>query len=297
MVYHRDLFYCRAVLFLIYVNDLPDYIRHECLETYMFADDLAVSIVSDSSDSLSEKIINISHKIEAWCDFNNLLINSNKTEILNFDIGRSTSKIVSSVRFLGIHVESGLGWHTHIDNIAKKISKGLYMLRILKTNITTEALHSVYYAYIHSHLNYGITLWGNHTSAISLFKLQKRALRLIYGVSSTTHCKPFFIQSGILTLPCMFVLACLLYVKSNVNNFTTCNTLHKYPTRHNTDLYLNKCNFTLTQKSFLNQSLKFYNFLPVDVRNFSPKLFKRKVAGILRTNPLYNIDEFYEIKF
>ena len=168
------------------------------------------------------------------------------------------------------------------------------MLRIIKTNITTEALHSVYYAYIHSHLNYGITLWGNHTSAISLFKLQKRTLRLMYGVSSTTS---FFIQSGILTLPCMFVLACLLYMKSNVNNFTTCNTLHKYPTRHNTDLYLNKCNFTLTQKSFLNQSLKFYNFLPVDVRNLSPKVFKRKVAGILKTNPLYNIDEFYEIKF
>ncbi|PSN53845.1 hypothetical protein C0J52_09964 [Blattella germanica] len=62
-------------------------------------------------------------------------------------------------------------------------------------------------------MNYGVLLWGNHTSAHHIFLLQKRAVRLIYGVSQTIYCKQLFIKSNILTLPSMFVLACFLHVK------------------------------------------------------------------------------------
>ena len=153
------------------------------------------------------------------------------------------------VKFLGIHVESSLGWQTHINHVAKKISRGLYMLRILKNNITNESLLSVYYAYVHSHLNYGILLWGNHTSAHTLFVLQKRALRLSYAVSPRTHCKPLFVQSGILTLPAMFVLASLLYARENINSFIICNSVHNYSTRNNSYIYINRCKYSRVQNT------------------------------------------------
>ena len=72
-------------------------------------------------------------------------------------------------------------------------------------------LHLVY-----SHLNYGILVWGNHCNNNKLFILQKKAVRIIYRASFKSHCRPLFIGLGILTLPSMFVISCILYVKENI---------------------------------------------------------------------------------
>ncbi|PSN57239.1 hypothetical protein C0J52_05007 [Blattella germanica] len=85
-----------------------------------------------------------------------------------------------------------------------------------------ESLLTVYYGHVYPHLNYGILLWGNHSSAKSLFILQKRAIRVIHGAPPRTHCKPLFIKLGILTLPSMYVLASLLHVKRNINRIGKC---------------------------------------------------------------------------
>ena len=66
-----------------------------------------------------------------------------KRQIYN-QLGLPNSDEQHFVKFLGIHVESSLGWQTHINHVAKKISRGLYMLRILKSNISNESLLSVY---------------------------------------------------------------------------------------------------------------------------------------------------------
>lgn len=84
----------------------------------------------------------------------------------------------NSVKFLGILVESSLGWTSHVEMISKRIVTGIFMLRILKLSVDTKTLINVYYAYIHSHLSYGTLIWGNHSSALHLFKLQKRHLEL-----------------------------------------------------------------------------------------------------------------------
>ena len=37
----------------------------------------------------------------------------------------------NSVKFLGIHLKPGLGWQTHVNYVANKVNKGIYMLRVL----------------------------------------------------------------------------------------------------------------------------------------------------------------------
>ncbi|PSN44585.1 hypothetical protein C0J52_25047 [Blattella germanica] len=144
---------------------------HECLETYLFADDLALNIITDKNDTLiSGAVENFTENVNSWCNANNLSINRNKTENIEFNLCR-----------------------THTEN-------------------TVSLLWPLY-----PHLNYGILLWGNHSSAKSLFILQKRAIRIIHGAPPRTHCKPLFIKLGILTLPSMYVLASLLHVKRNIN--------------------------------------------------------------------------------
>lgn len=76
--------------------------------------------------------------------------------------------------------------------ISGKLAIGIFMLRSLKSTADIKVLMSVYYAYVHSNLQFGLLLWGNHSSAINIFKLQKKAVRITYGASFTEHCKPLF---------------------------------------------------------------------------------------------------------
>lgn len=283
------------LLFIIYVNDLPDYIRDGCSESFMFADDLAVNTIHKNSDILSMELADVSSRVVDWCSANNLMINSNKTVKLNFGINRLTTVSNTAVRFLGIFLEPRMGWKTHVDYVAKKLSKGLYMLRLLRNNLPNKVLFTIFHSHIQSHLNYGIILWGHHTSAQALFILQKKALRLIYGVPNTTHCKPLFIRSQILTLPSMYVLACLLYIRNNINNYIACTSVHKYSTRNNTNLYIDKCKYSITQNSFLFFAFKLFNSLPVDIRNLPFRVFRTRIRTILLANPLYDVDEFFNI--
>ena len=168
-------------------------------------------------------------------------------------------------------------------------------MRVLRNSLSIDSLLIVYYGQIHSHLNYGIILWGNHPSAHSLFVLQKRAVRLIYGASSRSHCRPLFILYGILTLPSMFVLVCRLYVKTNLDNLTICNSVHSYSTRYNCNIYVTKCKYSYAQKSFHNISLKLFNSLPLSIRNLPLLTLRRKVRIALKRNPLYDVQDFYNI--
>ena len=283
------------VLFIIYINDPPFFLRHECLETYLFADDLALNIITDKNDTLiSGAVENFTEKVNSWCNANNLTINRNKTENIEFNLCRTHTE--NTVRFLGIRVESGLGWQAHVNEVSGKISRSLYLLRILKNNLPIESLLTVYYGHVYPHLNYGILLWGNHSSAKSLFILQKRAIRIIHGAPPRTHCKPLFIKLGILTLPSMYVLASLLHVKRNINQLVSCNSIHQYPTRNCSNIYINRCKYSLTQNSFNIISLNLFNVLSTHVRELPFATFRGRVRAALVNNPLYAIEEFASVE-
>lgn len=147
-----------------------------------------------------------------WCNANKLKLNENKTVDLVYNLSRKNSDC-NTVKFLGIHIESGLGWSSHIKALISKVSKSIFVLRLLSRNLGSSALLTVYYAMINSHFNYGILLWGNHSLTSKLLVLQKRAVRLIDGASVKSHCKPLFVKYGVMTLPSLYIFNCLLYVK------------------------------------------------------------------------------------
>ena len=82
--------------------------------------------MSAPSYALEATINDLSGKIQEWCYINNLAINTNKTENINCSLNKSHYD--RFVRFLGIHVEPGLGWHNHVNYLSRKITKGLFML-------------------------------------------------------------------------------------------------------------------------------------------------------------------------
>lgn len=108
----------------------------------------------------------------------------------------------SSVKFLGVWMDENLKWSVHLHNLEMKLSKICFALRILVKASSVESARTMYFAYFHSVLTYGIMVWGNSTKASQIFKLQKRA---IAQVSQRSSCIPLFKILQILPLPSTYV--------------------------------------------------------------------------------------------
>ena len=127
--------------------------------------------------------------------------------------------------------------------------------------------------------------------------MPKKAIRIIFGISTRTHCTPLFVQSGILTLPSIFVLDALLYVRQNMNSFSLCSNVHNYPTRCNNNIYIPKCKFSKTMNNFSHKSLNIFNSLPQNLQNLPISLFKTRIKTTLKANPLYSVDDIFNFNW
>ena len=70
----------------------------------------------------------------------------------------------------------------------------------------------IYFSYIHSIITYGIIFWGNSTGSNEVFKLQKKAIRIITNTDSRTSCRDLFKDLNILPLQSQYILSLAVYM-------------------------------------------------------------------------------------
>ena len=176
------------LLFLIYINDLP---YASALYSLLFADDTTLLASGPDIDMLFNHVNSEFNKITHFFRLNKLALHPNKTSYViftNSQAARSTEcqlyinnnnpnspcnenlilpikRITGddeypSVKFLGINFDPQLTFKHHVQSISKKISSSLYFLRSAKHVLTKNALTSIYYSLVHSHLIYGILIWS-----------------------------------------------------------------------------------------------------------------------------------------
>ena len=109
---------------------------------------------------------------------------------------------VEHTKFLGLIVDKHVTWNDHIVKLKSKMSSGLFVLRTMSKYSTTEVLKMIYFAHIHSHLSYGIVLYGatSNNNLESLLILQKKSLRIILNLNDSASVKEYFPRFGILTV-------------------------------------------------------------------------------------------------
>ena len=114
----------------------------------------------------------------------------------------NTESEVPAVKFLGVYFDPKLNFKYHIQTIKNKISRALFALRQVKKFLNQKALLSLYTATIHSHLTYGIQVWGsaNKATLSELFKKQKQAIRITCNSNYNAHTEPLFKQCKVLPL-------------------------------------------------------------------------------------------------
>ena len=70
-------------------------------------------------------------------------------------------KHVNECKFLGIYLDTHLIWKRHIERISSKISSTIFAINRARDCLSKHALRCLYFALVHSHLTYGIHVWGN----------------------------------------------------------------------------------------------------------------------------------------
>ena len=178
------------MLFLLYINDLPNIFSK--LKFFLFADDTNIYFECNDLKNLI-KIMNFElKKIYKWLYINRLSLNMSKTKFVIFYaankpkypiailINNKAIDEVKYIKYLGVTLDAQLSFKYHIDELTKKISRGIGLLYKLRSFVTTKILTNVYYAIIYPFLLCGIPLWGSASKnrLAPILVLQKEFVRL-----------------------------------------------------------------------------------------------------------------------
>jgi hypothetical protein len=130
-----------------------------------------------------------------------------------------------------------LSWDNYIEALAKKLSMARYIIRSAKTYMSTLSLKAIYYTLIHSLMNYGIVFWGNSSLGATIFRLQKKAIRIREGCGNRVSCRDQFRKFHILPLTSQYLLSLLMFVVQHKDLNITSMDSHNLETRQSNNWY------------------------------------------------------------
>lgn len=233
------------LLFLLYINDMC--MASPVFNFILFADDTTATASHSQLDTLHHIVNQELSNLNTWLLTNRLTINTSKTTYINFApknkkilfnlniyINNTLITQAEHTKFLGIFIDNKLSWQPYINLLSTKIAKNVSILYKLRGLIPYKLMINMYYSFIYPLLLYGVTLWGNTSSSNTniIFKLQKRAVRIITNQHYLAHSSALFKQTKILKLDDIIKLENLKFVQKfklnllpNIfNNFYQYNT-------------------------------------------------------------------------
>ena len=123
-------------------------------------------------------------RLSDWFRANKLTMNLDKTVCVLFQKDTTNEKItididslsigtVKEVIFLGMWLDKNLSWSSHIHKLILQISRNSNLITYNKNIMPKETKTLIYHSHVGSHIQYGITLWGNNASVAQIKKIQK----------------------------------------------------------------------------------------------------------------------------
>ena len=282
------------LLFLLYINDLPLYIKYCLLD--LFADDGTLH-TSNSYLPTVTNFLNLDlDNFSDWCDDNDMKKNTSKSKAMFLATRCTANKIMAepphltikgeqiqiseSEKLLGVHINNSLSWSTHIDSTLKKCNSLLFLLNRIKKYLNIPTRKLFYNAYILPHLDYCCSVWGNANTELmtSIIKFQKRAARSSLDKPIETSSEELFAELKWMTFPerVMYQKAILMYkIMHNLtpayltNMFTFSKEVHDRTLRSTADnlLYIPKPNIEHYRNSLAYSGSKIWNSIPNHLRN------------------------------
>ena len=154
------------LLFLIYVNDLPDCIMST---PYLFADDVSlfntVYNQLETSELLNNDLIAISNWSYQWKMVFNPDVSKQATKICftnknvlrdvpDLMFNNNVIKVVKEHKHLGLILDNHLSFDKHINDKTSKANKGIGVIKALFHILPRKSLLNIYLSFIRPHLDY-----------------------------------------------------------------------------------------------------------------------------------------------
>jgi hypothetical protein len=86
---------------------------------------------------------------------------------------------ICTTKFLGLTLDNTFFWKNHIDTIIPKLSSACFAVTAVQPSLSQESPKMVYFSYFHSIMTYRLVFWGNSYHSNTVFKLQKRIIRIM----------------------------------------------------------------------------------------------------------------------
>ena len=232
------------ILFLCFINDLH---LATWLLTLLFADDTAVIDSDTDLPALIIRVNGEIQKIANWFRSNKMSVNVSKTKYIVFrpkgqkitvnldengvlynsnEIGQpdDPNKIFKlgriyndhpctnerTYKFLGVHLDEFLSFDTHCTIISNKLARSNFIISRVKNILPIKSLKTLYFALVHPHLLYCLPIYSCTTqkNLKKIFKMQKKAIRLVTKSKNNAPPYPLFADLKILPLEHLISLTC-----------------------------------------------------------------------------------------
>lgn len=186
-----------------------------------------------------------------------------------------------------------------MGSVCSRVNSFIYALRRIAKTVSIQAALVAYHGYVNSIFRYGIVLWGNCSDKDQLLLAQKRCIRAIYGIGRRESCRPFFIDNGILTVPCLYILEVAVFVHKYKTQFIEVQQLRTRNVRAQYKHRLHKpaAKLGLTSKNSYIMCITIYNKIPDSFKCQKLNLFKNLVKNLLIYKCYYNINDFLNDSF
>ena len=258
--------YILYILFLIYVNDIPNPSHHQT-NKLQFADDASQWAVSKNIDQAVKYLQRDLDKLARWCAKWRIKLNPEKTKVIIFSKSRFAiraepalslcSKLLSyypHIKFLGITFDNRMTFTKHFEEILERCNQKFHRLRILvnkKWGPSPDTILQIYKQCVRPIFEYGIvsTITVSETVITKIQRVQNSSIRLALHLPKYVSARLLYEPWG---LP--YVRERLIFVGQNhlarmhanplvehtinsaMTNKAWASTKHQYPSlNHQTD--------------------------------------------------------------
>jgi hypothetical protein len=178
------------ILFLVFINDLPEVVKHSSVQ--LFADDCILFKHIESSGNamkLQQDLTSLEESDQQWqmkfhpekCTVMRIGTNSRMKRDTNYSLHGHILEVESWSKYLGVNISDDLTWRDHIEKTASKANRTVGFLRRNMRDCSKRVRNAAYVSLARPVVEYACVAWDPHTTEDinRLDQMQRRSARFV----------------------------------------------------------------------------------------------------------------------